>query len=82
MPPLPLVNLLDLIGVEMHRRRIHRAALFGTRFVIESGLFGQLPGVELVLPRPEEIAYLHDTYLQAAASGRGRRPRASRRPGS
>lgn len=67
--PLPLVNLLELVGEEARARGIRRAALFGTRFVIESGLFGQLPGVELVMPRPDEVAFIHDTYLQVAASG-------------
>jgi aspartate racemase len=46
-----------------------RVALFGTRFTIESEMFGALTGLDVVRPRQEEIVYLNDTYFQVASSG-------------
>jgi aspartate racemase len=46
-----------------------RVALFGTRFTIESEMFGALSGLDVVRPRQEEIVYLNDTYFQVASSG-------------
>ncbi|MBV8553477.1 MAG: aspartate/glutamate racemase family protein [Acidobacteriaceae bacterium] len=71
MSPLPLVNLLGSLSEEIDARGIRRAALFGTRFTIETSLFGQLKGVQLVMPRPDEITLIHNTYLEVAQSGVG-----------
>jgi aspartate racemase len=46
-----------------------RVALFGTRFTIESEMFGAFSGLDVVRPRQEEILYLNDTYFQVASSG-------------
>jgi aspartate racemase len=68
---LPIVNLLDEIVGEIASRGLKRVALFGTRFTIESDLFGYLDGFDVVRPRPEEIDYIHDTYVEIVNSGRG-----------
>src|SRR5258708_23891344 len=47
---LPLVNVIDAIGAEIRLRGYERVALFGTRFVVESRLFGMLEGVEVIVP--------------------------------
>ncbi len=71
LSPIPLVNLIHEIAREIQIRRLKRVALFGTRFAIESRLFGQLPGVDLVLPSPEEIDTIHERYLRLVNSGQG-----------
>jgi aspartate racemase len=43
----------------------------GTRFTIESDMFGQLTGVEIVRPKPGEIDVIHETYTQLAKEGVG-----------
>jgi aspartate racemase len=68
---LPIVNLLDEIVGEIAARGLKRVALFGTRFTIESDLFGYLDGFDVVRPRREEIDYIHDTYVEIVNSGRG-----------
>ena len=68
--PIPFVNILDAIADEIRRRGLKRVALFGTRFTIESHLFGRLEDVEVVSPKPHEIDTIHATYLQLA-SGEG-----------
>ena len=40
--PVPLVNMIDVVAAAVSARRLTRVALFGTRFVVESDLFGKL----------------------------------------
>lgn len=68
--PIPFVNILDAIAAEVRCRRLARVALFGTRYTIESALFGTLPDVVTVLPALDEIERIHSTYLKIA-SGQG-----------
>jgi aspartate racemase len=69
--PLPIVNIRDAVAEEVATRAPHRVAIFGTRFVIASELFGALRGVEVVRPRPDEVDLIHNTYVQMAAAGKG-----------
>jgi aspartate racemase len=70
--PVPLVNILDATSAELQTRGLRRIALFGTRFVIESDLYGALPdSIDVVRPLPEEIARIDNLYRTYAVSGRG-----------
>src|SRR5271165_665502 len=69
--PLPLVNLVEELQREIETRVLRRVALFGTRFTVESGLFGFLRGVEVVAPAPAEIDFVHHTYMQLVNAGAG-----------
>lgn len=71
LSPIPIVNLIEAIGREVLARSFHRVSIFGTRFAIEKKMFGQMPQAEIVLPSPEEINLIHDTYLEMANAGRG-----------
>lgn len=68
---LPIVNLLTAARDAIHARGLRRVALFGTRFVIESGMCGALRDLELVALQPDEVDFVHTTYSQLARSGRG-----------
>jgi aspartate racemase len=59
---LPLINIVDPIAGELRARKIGRLALFGTTFTMEGSLWGQLSGVEIVKPRPDEIAFIGKAY--------------------
>ena len=67
--PIPLVSLVDEILREIASKGLKRIALFGTRFTIETGMFGQLSGVDVVTPKADEIDFIHGTYLQIVAAG-------------
>ena len=67
--PLPIVSLVDPLNRELAERKARRVTIFGTRFVIESDLFGALRGVEVVRPGPEEVDRIHKTYAELAATG-------------
>jgi aspartate racemase len=69
--PLPIVNLVEELRHEIDARGLRRVALFGTRFTMESGLFGFLRDVEVVSPRPAEIDFVHHTYMQLVTAGAG-----------
>jgi len=71
MSPVPIVSVFDVLRAEISRRAIQRAAIFGTRFVIESDFFGALPNIEIVRPRSDEIDVIHSTYVELAAEGKG-----------
>ncbi|HKV81789.1 MAG TPA: aspartate/glutamate racemase family protein [Candidatus Sulfotelmatobacter sp.] len=66
---LPIVSLLDPLNRELAMRKARRVAIFGTRFVIESDMFGTLSSVEVVRPAPDEVDMIHNTYVDLAATG-------------
>jgi len=68
--PIPFVNILDAVAAEVEMRGWKRVALFGTRYTIESRMFGKLPEVDVVSPSASEIDAIHATYLQLA-NGQG-----------
>ena len=68
---LPLVNLLEAVNDSVRSSGFHRVALFGTRFTIESGMFGALTSAEVVRPRTDEIDFIHRIYFRLASSGVG-----------
>jgi aspartate racemase len=68
--PVPLINIFDALTQELTARSARRVAVFGTRFVIESALYGELKGVEIVSPTPAEITFIHNTYVEVARVGK------------
>ena len=68
---LPIVNPVEELQREIEARGWRRVALFGTRFTMESGLFGLLHSVEVVAPAPSEIDFVHQTYMQLMGPGVG-----------
>jgi aspartate racemase len=60
--PLPLVNIIEEVSAEIHTRGYQRVALFGTRFVVESRMFGMLEGIEVVAP--DQVETIHQAYMQ------------------
>jgi len=71
--PLPLVDILEAVAAEVRSAGYRRVALFGTRFTIQGSFFGALDGVEVVMPRPEEVDAIHAAYFGMASSGAGTR---------
>jgi aspartate racemase len=69
--PLPLVSMVDAVAAELTSRSARRVAIFGTRYSIQSGFFGQLPNVEFVLPTPDEIDLIHSIYGELLRDGLG-----------
>lgn len=70
--PLPIVNMLEALANDLQVRGMKRVALFGTKFVIESDLYGALPAsIEVVRPKPEELKRIDEMYRAYAVQGKG-----------
>jgi aspartate racemase len=69
--PLPLFNIFDPLVEELAARAIRRIAVFGTRYVMESSLYGFAGDVEIIRPTPEEMDSIHNTYLELLQKGTG-----------
>ena len=69
--PLPIISILNVIRDELEQRQLRRVALFGNRYVIETDLYGALPGVDVVRPRPDETAAIDRTYAALVSRGHG-----------
>ncbi len=69
--PLPVFNIFEPLVQELATRAARRVAVFGTRFVMESALFGEVNEVEIVKSRPREMDYIHNTYVELARTGEG-----------
>jgi|SRR5580698_42384 aspartate racemase len=68
---LPVLNLFDPLVKELSLRSLKRVGVFGTRYVIESALFGMVDGAEVVQPPQDEVEYIHRTYQELAQTGEG-----------
>jgi aspartate racemase len=66
--PLPLVNLLQVARESISGKRV---ALLGTRFTIETNLFGALQSENTIRPQPSEVDRIHQSYVRTATSGEG-----------
>jgi aspartate racemase len=71
LSPLPIVSIFPPLQKEIASRKIKRVAVFGTRFAIESQLFGRVSGVEFRHPLPDEVEFIHQTYTEVAQQGKG-----------
>jgi aspartate racemase len=68
---LPIVSIIPPLQQEIASRKIKSVAIFGTRFVIESQLFGLVGDVKFRHPLPDEVEFIHKTYTELAQQGKG-----------
>src|SRR4030081_641494 len=66
---LPLVNIIEETATEIRSRGYGRVALFGTRFVVGSRMFGMLEGVDVVVPDKDKVDAIHNAYMQTVEGG-------------
>jgi aspartate racemase len=67
---LPMVDILEVTAACLAQRQLSRLALFGTRFTIDSKLFGALEAFDVVRPSDDEVDEVHRIYLGLATEGR------------
>jgi aspartate racemase len=68
--PLPLINMLTEVRAAVHASGLKRVAMLGTRFTIETRMFGSLDGIETIMPEAREIERIQDIYKDFV-EGRG-----------
>jgi len=66
--PVPVIDLLDVIMLEVKRRGLKQVGLIGTRVVMESRFYGVLDGVEVVAP-VDDLMAVHEAYVAMASEG-------------
>jgi len=69
--PLPLFNIFEPLRQEIAARALRRVAVFGSRSVMDSALFGELGDVEILRLQPEELDYVGQTYAELLRTGKG-----------
>jgi len=69
--PLPVCDIFEPLARELAARAARRVAVLGTRFVMDSALFGEAREVEVVKWRSDEADYIHNTYVELARTGKG-----------
>jgi aspartate racemase len=67
---LPLINMLTEVRQAVDAKRLRRVGLLGTRFTIESRMFGCLDGIETIMPDADRIEKIHELYKEFV-DGRG-----------
>jgi aspartate racemase len=60
--PIPLINIVEVLAAALVERNIRRVALMGSIFTVQGSLFGQLAGIEIVKPQPDEVAFIGAAY--------------------
>jgi aspartate racemase len=65
--PVPLVNIVEEVAKEIRSRGYRRVALFGTRFVVESRMYGMLDGIDVLVP--DQVDEIHAAYMQTVEGG-------------
>jgi aspartate racemase len=61
------VNIIEEVANEIRTRGYNRVALFGTRFVVESRMFGMLDGIDVLVL--DQVDAIHNAYMQTVEGG-------------
>jgi aspartate racemase len=68
---IPIISIFDSVRAELEKVPGRRIALFGTRYVIETDMFGSLSTMDVVRPTEAEVALIDGAYQRLAVRGYG-----------
>jgi aspartate racemase len=71
--PIPLISIVEATCAEAKTRKLKRLALFGTRYTMQGTFYPKVfsrDRIELLVPDPEDQAYIHDKYLNELVLGK------------
>jgi aspartate racemase len=66
--PVPVIDVLDVVKLEVRARGLKRIGLLGTRVVMESRFYGVLDDVEVIAP-VNDLLEVHEAYVSMATAG-------------
>lgn len=66
--PVPVIDLLDVVRLDVGRRGLRRVGLLGTRVVMETRFYGVLDDVDVIAP-DEDLLAVHEAYVAMASAG-------------
>jgi aspartate racemase len=70
--PIPLISIVETACREATARKLKRLGLFGTRFTMRGGFYQKVfagEGMEIRVPEPADLEFIHDTYLNELVNG-------------
>jgi aspartate racemase len=70
---IPLISIVEATCAAAKARKLKSLALFGTRYTMQAAFYPNVfsrAGIKLVLPNPEDQAYIHDKYLNELVAGK------------
>ena len=70
--PIPLISIVEVAVTVARDRGWKRPALFGTRFTMNGRFYPDVfacEGITLVVPNPDDAAYIHDKYMNDLVNG-------------
>lgn len=67
--PLPVIDMIEAVGVAVARRGLRRLGILGTRRVMQSRLYGAIPGIAIIPPEGAALDAVHEAYAIMAACG-------------
>ena len=68
--PLPVIDIIGEVDAALKKRNLQKVGLIGTRKVMDSGFYGGLPTVDIMLPDARNLDRVHDSYVEMAMSGK------------
>lgn len=72
LSPIPLISIVEVTRAAAQAQGLKRVGLFGTRFTMQGRFYPDVfapAGITLVVPDPEEQAYIHDKYMNELILG-------------
>jgi aspartate racemase len=67
--PRPLIDGPSAVGAHLRELGLRRVGVLGTRIVMQTGLYGALATLEVVVPPGDELAQANDDYIDMAVAG-------------
>lgn len=64
--PLPVLNAIPAIDAHLAASGFRKIGLIGTRFVMQSGVYGGVTSVEFAVPQGDDLDAVHKAYLGIA----------------
>ncbi len=71
--PIPLISIVEATCAAAKARKLKRLALFGTRYTMQGNFYPKVfsrEGIELLVPEPNDRAYIHDKYMNELVPGK------------
>src|SRR5438552_16720220 len=71
--PIPLISIIEATCAAAKTQNLKRLALFGTRYTMQATFYAKVfsrQGIELLVPEPNDQAYIHDKYMNELVPGK------------
>jgi aspartate racemase len=70
--PIPLISIVEATCKTAKAMKLKRIGLIGARFTMQGNFYPKVftgEGIELVVPEPDDQAYVHDKYMNELVNG-------------